>query len=99
MIMIRKLLVKFLSVFSALHFFCLHSILSSLNTFSFYSNTAYFESQSLGTSILRLRNLVTGRFLAINSNGRAVTQVGMSFFYLILKLLVEFHRGGMGSEI
>ena len=45
------------------------------NRISFPSNKALFESQSFGTSILRLRNLVTGRFLAINSNGKVVTQV------------------------
>ena len=36
---------------------------------------ALFESQSLGTSIVRLRNIVSGRFLAINSKGRIITQV------------------------
>lgn len=41
----------------------------------FFFNTAFFESQSLGTSIVRLRNLVSGRFLAINEKGRVVTQV------------------------
>lgn len=40
-----------------------------------FSNSAFFESQSLGTSIVRLRNLVSGRFLAINAKGRVVTQV------------------------
>lgn len=36
---------------------------------------AFFESQSLGTSIVRLRNIASGRFLAINSKGRIITQV------------------------
>lgn len=40
-----------------------------------FFNSAFFESQSLGTSIVRLRNLVSGRFLAINEKGRVVTQV------------------------
>ncbi|XP_068696118.1 fibroblast growth factor 1-like [Montipora capricornis] len=38
------------------------------------SENTFFEFQSFGTSIVRLRNLATGRFLAINSNGRVVTQ-------------------------
>jgi len=42
------------------------------------SESTFFESQSLGTSLVRLRNLVTGRFLAINSNGRVVTQAKIS---------------------
>lgn len=37
--------------------------------------SAFFESQSLGTSIVRLRNIASGRFLAINSKGRIITQV------------------------
>ncbi|KAJ7363452.1 hypothetical protein OS493_009606 [Desmophyllum pertusum] len=42
------------------------------------SESTFFESQSLGTSIVRLRNVVSGRFLAINSRGRIITQAKVS---------------------
>lgn len=49
-----------------------------LGTVNQSSENTFFECQSFGTSIVRLRNLVTGRFLAINSNGRVVTQAKSS---------------------
>lgn len=49
-----------------------------LGTVNQSSENTFFECQSFGTSIVRLRNLVTGRFLAINSKGRVVTQAKTS---------------------
>ena len=71
------------------YYFALYFSLKNLTFFLPFSNAAFFEFQSFGTSIVRLRNLVTGRFLAINSNGRVVTQVRFSVLFFSIVIVTQ----------